>query len=307
MSIRIIPEKKKSTGRYLLLTAILAAVFLSILTLSACVGGNRWTVTQYAPPDERQHMFYTITDQRGRLVVIDGGWEDEADQVRSVINSLGGHVNAWIITHPHPDHVGALNDILAHYNEEKIRIDHIYTVKVREARYRETAEYYDDYASYEKFSTHCKNLGDMVTYLKENDEIDLIGLKMKVFSAWDERVDQFENNECNQGSMMFRLAGREKSILFCADVQKEMEAYILPAHADELASDYVQLAHHGNWGLTKAFYDLVNPIGAFFDGPASIIDTEDGIYDGHELRDYLNDKNVTLYRFSTAPNTVELN
>ena len=249
-------------------------------------------------------MFYTITDRRGRLVVVDGGWEADAPEVEETIRSLGGHVHAWIITHPHPDHVGAFNAVMAHFEDADIRLDHVYTVRVREKRYHETAEYYDDYPAYEKFKTHCGNLGSVVTYLKENDVLDLIGLRMKVLSAWDEKVDVFENNECNNGSLMFRLEGNGKSMLFCADVQKEMEEYIVPAHRDELKSDYVQLAHHGNWGLTEEFYDLVDPEAAFVDGPSSIIDEEDSIYDGWQLRDALQEKGVTLYRFGTAPNEV---
>ena len=251
-------------------------------------------------------MFYTITDRRGRLAVVDGGWEADAPDVEAVIRSLGGHVHAWIITHPHPDHVGAFNAVMAQFSDAGIRLDHVYTVKVREKRYQETAEYYDDYASYEKFRTHCSNLGSVVTYLKENDELDLIGLHMKVLSAWDEHVDIFEDNECNNGSMMFRLEGGGKSMLFCADVQKEMEEYIVPAHREELKADFVQLAHHGNWGLTEAFYDLVDPEAAFVDGPSNVIDVTDGIYDGWILRDALLKKGVRLYRFGTAPNSVTL-
>ena len=295
-------QAEKRRLSFLFLCGLLVAVLLAGFRLIP----DRWTLTQYGSDTGPQKMFYTITDRRGRLVVVDGGWEEDAGDVADVIRSLGGHVAAWIITHPHPDHVGAFNSIMAHLGDSGIRLDHVYTVGVREERYRETAKPYDDYGAFEKFKIHCENLGETVSFLSENDELDLIGLRMKVLSAWDERVDQFENNECNNGSMMFRLDGRKNSMLFCADVQKEMEEYIIPAHKDELKADVVQLGHHGNWGLTQEFYDIVSPSAAFFDAPASVIDVTDASFDGWQLRDALLDRGVTLYRYATAPNRIVL-
>jgi hypothetical protein len=70
-----------------------------------------WTVTQYGNPDVTNSMFYTVTDLYGNLVIIDGGYESDAESVRQIISEYDNHVSAWIITHPHPDHAGAFNVI----------------------------------------------------------------------------------------------------------------------------------------------------------------------------------------------------
>ena len=71
------------------------------------VYASSWKVTQYgSDSDFQQSMFYTIKGSNGKLIVIDGGWDYDAKRVRDTIKKLGGKVNLWIITHPHPDHVG---------------------------------------------------------------------------------------------------------------------------------------------------------------------------------------------------------
>ena len=70
-----------------------------------------WKITQYGDASGLQMMFYTLQDHYGHLVVVDGGWPGNAEQVRKVINEKGGHVNAWFLTHPHEDHIGAFCEL----------------------------------------------------------------------------------------------------------------------------------------------------------------------------------------------------
>lgn len=270
-------------------------------------GTPYWRITQYASVTGQQGMFYTIEDQDGNLAIIDGGYTEDADQVTGVIRAHHNHVTAWIITHPHPDHVGALNAILQKNAEDgrKIRIDHIYTTKVNRKRYEATARPYDGIGSFETFYSLTEKLPEL-TYLQENDETDILGLHMKVLHAWDEHVDEQTKNLCNDGSLMFTLSGNNQRFLFCGDTQKEMEQYMIPAHQEELRADYVQCGHHGNWGLTTSFYDLVNPRVAFLDAPSYILNDRTGKFDGPALKQYFKEKGVTVYALKGAPHTVIL-
>ena len=45
-------------------------------------------------------------------LVVDGGWEPDGERLCSLLKEHGGHVTAWLLTHPHSDHVGVLYDIL---------------------------------------------------------------------------------------------------------------------------------------------------------------------------------------------------
>ena len=72
-----------------------------------------------------QNLSIVIKSPNGKLIVIDGGWEADADKLSSLILQQGGKVDAWLITHPHEDHVGALCAIL-NDTGRKIKIDKIY-------------------------------------------------------------------------------------------------------------------------------------------------------------------------------------
>ena len=72
-----------------------------------------------------QQLAAIIETGEGGLIVVDGGWTDNTDYVLNQIKAKGGHVQAWLITHPDSDHVGALADILYKHAGE-ITIDGIY-------------------------------------------------------------------------------------------------------------------------------------------------------------------------------------
>ncbi len=286
-------------------------ICLALFVISGAVceetGAGPWNITQFGSDEGSQKMFYTITDANGGFVIIDGGFRADAPLVMDEIHKHGDHVDVWIVTHPHEDHVGAF---LAIMEDEALSasfsVDRICGTPVNEEKYRETAQDYDGFAFAEEYLRLIEKLPN-VTELRENDELDLIGLHMKVLSAWDENVDAMPKHLCNNGSLMFMLSGSEEKMLFCSDVQSEMEPFILGKHQEELKADYVQLGHHGNWGLTKEFYAVVGAEkGAFADAPARILDDTTGKYDGPVLKEWLLEQGIPYYRFTTAPNTIVL-
>ncbi len=261
---------------------------------------TKWTVRQYGDGSRSvQSMFYTIYSNKGELAVIDGGWENDAPKVREVIKRYGNHVSAWIITHPHPDHVGALNAILKN-NSSGIRIDRIYTTPVNRKSYQRTVKPWDMIEEYDTFR-HLTRKMKCVVYLEEDDEIDLIGLNMKVLSSWDASVDRcYSANLCNYGSLMFKVQGKKKSMLFCGDIMKKRQNRIIRRHKKELRATYVQCSHHGNWGFSKKFYRYVKPSAAFFDSPAMITEDASGHFDAMKLIRYFKKKGVKVYTFANG-------
>lgn len=282
---------------------IITILVISVFAWKKFFDTREWNVKQYGGMDS-QRMFYTITDNRNRLVIIDGGYTENADEVKNVIKKHKNRVYAWIITHPHPDHVGAFNEIMKD-NKNKIRVDRIYSVKYNYNRYKETAQDYDQFDSCATFDEIVKKKKN-VFYLKEGDTFKLLGLKAEVFSAWNEKTDKFNDHLCNLGSLMFKISGKNKSMLFCADTQSEIEEGIIKKYGKELKADYVQCGHHGNWGLSTKFYDVVNPKIAFMDAPDSIVNNDNGQFDGYLLVKYFESKGIKVYRFNKNINSVSL-
>ena len=79
----------------------------------------------------------------GRLVVMDGGMKDETLFLKGFLAALGNEVEAWFVSHPHNDHMGALTEILKKPGDLKIR-------KIYHSRFSDSllsAEHpYDSYA-----------------------------------------------------------------------------------------------------------------------------------------------------------------
>ncbi len=302
---------KKGIKNRLLMSIIITLLMVATITVIYCIKHepwkkDQWTITEYSSTTGNQCMFYTIQDKAGRLVVIDGGYTADAENVKNVIMAHGGKVYAWVLTHPHPDHIGAFNTLYPNLAAQGITVKRVYATDVNYDRYKKTAQDYDDFASCETFY----KLKDSITNLKflhENDKLELLpGLNMKVLHAWDKNVDALNDHLCNDGSLMFKIYGKKQTMLFCGDTQKEMEPFIYKAHLKELKSDYVQCGHHGNWGLSTEFYDKVSPKLAFMDAPAWITGDGTGTYDGPVLKQHFLDGKIRVCELETAPNRIIL-
>ena len=283
-----------------LLLLLLAGWSLFYHGESTASGPDCWTVTQYAP-DERNASFYTISNPQKGLIVIDGGWEEDEDYVRGVLKSLGGKVDAWLLTHPHPDHIGAFVRIWQ--DPDDIRIGSVYTVEMASPEECLEAAPWDTVEEYKAFLS--LDLPDL-NYVHTGDLLTLCGLPVEIFSAFDEEVKDLSADYLNDGSMMFKVQGPEKSFLFCADVGKRISRSIERRWRKKLRADYVQMGHHGNGGLREKFYKKVAPEAAFFDAPDWLMEDPEGRYNTPKKIELMESLGCTIYSFHTAPNQVTI-
>ena len=261
---------------------------------------DEWTITQYGPR-ETNSMFYTIHNPRRGLIIIDGGWEEDGDYVREVLKKLGNHVDAWILTHPHQDHVGAFINIYPNRND--LKIDCIYTVDLASPQICQERAPWDSVETYQRFL--ALNVPDL-QYLYAGDVLNLCGLKLSVFNSYDEHVQELSKDYLNDGSLMFKVSGETQSMLFCADVGKSMSKYLYRTWGDQLQATYLQMGHHGYGGLKDAFYKKVHPEVAFFDAPDSMMLDTSGTYDNPEHVRLMEELGSKIVSFCSAPNSVTL-
>ena len=231
-------------------------------------GTDGWLITQFGNPLEGQEMCYVVTTETG-LVIIEGGYSYEVPRLRQIIANYDNCVEAWILTHPHPDHVTAFLDIME--DPQEITIHHIYTVERADLALMKEKAPWDDFSMLDRFDA-MEIPG--LEYLHRGDQLDLMGMKMEVLSAYDSSYDSMTNDLMNDGSLMFRLNGNEESILFCADVGISLADNLVNEYGEALQSDYIQMGHHGFGGLNEEFYRLVNPKAAFFDAPDWLVNGE---------------------------------
>lgn len=279
-----------------------AAVAVGIC-LVICLCRPGYYITQYADTTGMQAMFYTIESDRGDLIVIDGGNAGNADYVREVIQEKGGHVDAWILTHPHPDHIGAFNVL---WDELQREIDVIYTTEIDYLTYRDRAFEWDGLDVYD-FFLNLMSETDKLEYLYTGDTLKICGLDFQILHACGEYVYEVSHDIGNDSGLMMRVTNRKETMLFCADVGIGMSDKIMNQYGDKIACDYIQMGHHGNGGLSEAFYRLASPRIAFFDAPDWLMNpTEEGRYTTPENRKLMESLGAEIYSYETAPNRIEL-
>jgi glyoxylase-like metal-dependent hydrolase (beta-lactamase superfamily II) len=266
-----------------------------------------FSLWQLAAFNDQLQMGYIIKSDDGKITVIDGGVAVTVPYLETYIDQLGGQVNYWIVTHPHPDHVNALVEIL---QKKLIKIDTIihseqdvnWINKNEPTAYKIAAGYYNA----------VKASGIPVINASLGEEKWLgDGVIMKVLHIKNEAITF---DAVNNSSMAFSVKSNNKTVLFLGDLGveggQELEANFEPT---EINADYVQMAHHGQAGVDENFYLLVNPTYSFWPTPKWVWNNDPdgkGINSGtlktFEVRQWMQDLKIKKEVVSGLDGTVEI-
>ncbi len=288
--------KKKYKMLFLLLGVVVILIAILVIKKNTNLfAKDEWTITQYGPR-EINSSFYTLYNPKRGLIVVDGGWTEDAKGVRDVVKMLGNQVDAWILTHPHQDHIGAFNVI--YQDPQGMEIKQVYTVDMATPKECLEVASWDSVEAYEDFlKLKVKDL----QYLYTGDEPEICGLEFTILNAFGEHVRQYSRDYLNDGSLMFQVKAKEQSMLFCADVGVSVSDYLLSRWADRLPSDYLQMGHHGYGGLKDDFYCKVSPEVTFFDAPAHMMLDETGKFDNPENQKLMEGLGSQVFSFIGGP------
>ena len=205
------------------------------------------------------YMSYLLKTSGEKVIVIDGGWAQDAPALRQAIKAAGGHVDAWFITHPHRDHFEALVTIL--HDLQGITIDKIY---YSYSAYADSiANSIDDSLPAGTSPNRIRDLYDAlnasgvaedVQMQTPETRLDIDGVGIKVLAVADDDLSHDLNNSC----MVLRIWDDTKSVVFLGDAGILEGWKLLSECRSDLDCDYLQIAHHGNKGCDKTFYDNVS-------------------------------------------------
>jgi glyoxylase-like metal-dependent hydrolase (beta-lactamase superfamily II) len=256
---------------------------------------------------EEVQMGYLLRTDEGNIIVIDGGGTASAPILQSYLKQLGGRVHTWIITHPHTDHMNALLEIL---NDKAIGIDRILHVALEDAWV--LANEKANYDTYKRYAD--------VLEISDVPKIDVVqgdrfllgdGIYLEVLGTANPDIHV---NAINNSSMVFKINSKSKSILFLGDLGLEGGQMILKTHtSDQLKADYVQMAHHGQAGVSKEFYAAVNAKYALWPTPKWLWNNQlagkaegSGTWKTMEVRAWMSELNIQKNYVSGLIGTVQI-
>ena len=219
-----------------------------------------------------QNLSIVIKSPHGKLIVIDGGWEADADKLSSLILQQGGKVDAWLITHPHEDHVGALCAILDD-TARKIKIDKIYCSLANPDWYRKVSTTGAGIAD-QLLSAFTKlPVGTVTNNIGRGTEINIDDVNIRVLN----NRGVYTYNGVNNSSLVYKIRVSGQSILILGDLAYDGgKDLIKTCTAAELKSDIVQMAHHGQQGVDQDAYALIAPTTCLWPSPAWLWNNDNG-------------------------------
>ena len=206
-----------------------------------------------------QMMSYVLQTKEGNLVVVDGGEKADATYLQETLIRLGGEapvVDMWILTHPHTDHIDALLEIFSKPNPIQVKkiCDHFLS-----------EEFYRTYEAYEvgsaeslkKYNEWKARCPEMFMSLEQGQKFAVGSTEITVLYVPDE---SFTMNAYNNSSVVFRVDAEGQRVLFTGDLGEEAGDRMLACvPKEDLRADIIQMAHHGQNGVKKSFYEAVAP------------------------------------------------
>jgi len=233
--------------RYLLFSLALLGFFVC----TTVIGAEKpvFTLWQLPAQSHSQMNSYVLLTDNGKVCVMDGGTAEDASYLRGFLAAMGNEVEAWFITHPHSDHIGALNEILKAPSDLKIHaIYHSELSPSFVGRYEKESE-----ALTKQFYENLRKFDGKVVNMTEPGL--LIQMGNTFFKILGVKNEEITTNPYNNQSVVIKVWDTKKSVLFLADLGIESgdKLWNGPYRAD-LTCDYLQMAHHGQNGVSKDFY-----------------------------------------------------
>jgi competence protein ComEC len=251
-------------------TAVTAA--LAILLLFACeyifvsFDTNKDISVHFI--DAGQGDSVLIESQWGNML-IDAG--ESEDAIRKYLDSQNSSDITYAVgTHPHNDHIGALDYVINNYNIENVIL----------SRKTHTTK------AYENLIKAIKNKNLKPIYLKPEESFALGEINFFCYGP----VKEYE--DINSNSVVLKMVYGSVKFLFAGDAEKEAEQDMLAAGYD-LRADVYKASHHGS--RTSSSLEFVQSIAPVI----TVISCGNNNEYGHPHKETLktfNNEKITVYR-----------
>ena len=233
---------------------------------------------------------YIIRLTNGHFVIVDGGLkENNYDFIYEQLvaqNVLDGNpvIEAWFFTHPHTDHVGAFLQFAKVYNKS-VELQSVVQHVPALSRYQEDCSEGDEANSADVVTGMERNSLSVLSHLKQyfpktkiitayrGQRYAFAGVRFDVLFTSENLYDTKMKNT-NSSSVVYQLvfsdSGKKMTIL--GDMYYDGCQLINLMYGNGLATDVVQVAHHGYNGGDSNMYKKINASYAFWTNSKATID-----------------------------------
>lgn len=213
-------------------------------------------------------MSLVVHTAEGNAIIIDGGQREDLPLLRELV--AGRPVKAWIMTHPHLDHINAF--IRAMEEEDSALMPEKVYYNFPTLEFVERTEPSEAWTLRDFLKIEPK-IHDRAIILREGDKFSVDELNFTVLQAYEDNdpivparpTDQ--NSTCNENSMVFMMESPNKKVLILGDTGPLGGDRLYERHMNDLKCDIVQMAHHGHSGVGVEVYLMASPEACIWNCP----------------------------------------
>lgn len=208
--------------------------------------------------DNGMGMVYVLSD--GSFIVYDGGYWSDAPGLLAFLEKHNvrdekPRIAAWVLTHSHGDHYGALATIAGEHSD-RLTVE-AFILKPR--RLKLEFEQYEPFLA-ENFESavHAKFPDAAVMAPHTGQHLYFRDAVVEILSTEEEILPQ-HFRWLNETSIYSRVFLGGQSILLPGDAELAIDVLIPTVWGDALKSDFMQHMHHAFSGGSFTLFDLVHP------------------------------------------------
>ena len=221
------------------------------------------------------HMLKSVTDTIGDSFII------TTEDGKVIV------IDAWFLSHPHTDHVEVFYEV-AENRTNQVTFDKV-LLNYPPAELYESRSQEEGMQMAGEFSRISKAFPEKVQILNTGDKFNIGEAKITVLYTADTSFI-----DVNEHSVIFRMDLGGKSIMFTGDAQVNAGNKTLAQWADSglMKCDICKMAHHGQDGVDRNFYEAVAPEICLWPTPTWVWDNRNGNLKTLEVRRWMEELGV---------------
>ncbi len=215
---------------------------------------------------------FIILTNGGHTIVVDGGNLQDTDGFLETLEEYTGvknkEIDCWFMTHPHDDHFGVFKTLTERAEKgQEIPACKMFCYTKQPDEFGHDEEIFANQIV--QFNEAVRKTCYPLHEFKEKEIFEFGDLTAEVLRVWNPEI---KANAFNNSSAVLRFTekrGQKKDFVFIVlgDLGVEGGFELIEKCPEGLKADAVQMAHHGQNGVSKEVYEAISPRFAFFSTP----------------------------------------